>query len=83
VDFMLSGGFAPASKISRVQCPVQVLWGRDDKILEPEKAGRFVEELEKCQLDWIEQCGHVPHLEQPDETSRLISKFVYDLAESA
>jgi hypothetical protein len=35
-----------------------------------------VEELPNAQLRWIEECGHVPHLEQPEETAEAIASFL-------
>ena len=37
---------------------------------------QFVEELPDAELQWIEECGHVPHLEQPDETASTIRNFL-------
>lgn len=37
---------------------------------------RFVKEMPNARLVWIEECGHVPHLEQPDKTARSIVDFV-------
>ena len=37
---------------------------------------KFVETLPNANLQWIEQCGHVPHLEKPDETAAAISSFL-------
>lgn len=35
-----------------------------------------MEELPNARLQWIEECGHVPHLEKPEETADAISSFV-------
>jgi hypothetical protein len=35
-----------------------------------------VEELPNGRLRWIEECGHVPHLEQPEETADAILSFL-------
>ena len=32
--------------------------------------------MPNAQLKWIEECGHVPHLEQPDETAEAITSFL-------
>ena len=32
--------------------------------------------MPNARLLWVEECGHVPHLEQPDETARAIMDFV-------
>lgn len=37
---------------------------------------RFVEEMPNARLVWVEECGHVPHLEQPDKTANSIVDFV-------
>lgn len=38
--------------------------------------GRFVDEMPNARLVWVEECGHVPHLEQPDLTATAIVEFV-------
>lgn len=77
VSFMQSGGFSPSSKVSKINSPALVLWGREDGILDGvEFANKFVEELPDAELQWIEECGHVPHLEQPDETASTILGFL-------
>ena len=35
-----------------------------------------METLSNARLVWIEECGHVPHLEQPDTTATAIAEFV-------
>jgi pimeloyl-ACP methyl ester carboxylesterase len=67
VNFMKSGGFAPSKLVSQVSVPALVVWGRQDTILDgKEFAPKFVETLPSAELMWIEECGHVPHLEQPE-----------------
>ena len=55
-----------------------VLWGRNDEILEPSFALRFQSTLPDNELIWIEDCGHVPHLEKPLETAEEILRFLGD-----
>lgn len=40
------------------------------------ESSRFVEEMPNARLVWVEECGHVPHLEQPDKTAKSIVDFV-------
>lgn len=69
--------FKPATKVSKIDVPSLVLWGRQDGILDGnEFANKFVETMPNAQLQWIEECGHVPHLEQPEVTAKLISDFL-------
>ena len=77
VSFMLSGGFSPSLKVSTIEAPSLVLWGRQDGILDGnEFANRFIETLPNAKLQWIEECGHVPHLEQPEVTADVITEFL-------
>jgi pimeloyl-ACP methyl ester carboxylesterase len=77
VSFMQSGGFSPSSKVPTIRAPSLILWGRQDGILDgAEFAPKFLESLPDARLQWIEECGHVPHLEQPDETADAILDFL-------
>ncbi|GKY98472.1 hypothetical protein MPSEU_000804500 [Mayamaea pseudoterrestris] len=79
VSFMKSGGFSPSSKVPTIQAPSLVLWGRQDGILDgKEFANKFVETIPDASLQWIENCGHVPHLEQPQETADAIARFLQE-----
>lgn len=58
LSFMQSGGFSPASKVSKIQVPSLILWGRQDGILKGEEfAYKFVESLPDSDLRWVEECG--------------------------
>ncbi|CAN0471014.1 unnamed protein product [Ectocarpus sp. 12 AP-2014] len=79
LQYMSSGGFAVSTKVPSINQETLVLWGRQDKILDPKLyAERFVDEMPDARLVWVEECGHVPHLEQPDETAKAIVSFVKD-----
>lgn len=77
LSFMQSGGFRPKEKVSKIDVPSLVLWGRQDGILEgKEFAQKFIDTMPNAELQWIEECGHVPHLEQAEVTARLIADFL-------
>lgn len=77
LSFMQSGGFRPKEKVSQINVPSLVLWGRQDGILEgKEFAQKFIDTMPDAQLQWIEECGHVPHLEQPEVTASCILDFL-------
>ena len=81
VSFMQSGGFSPSAKVPTIRVPSLILWGRQDKVLDPKEfVPKFMEALPDARLVWIENCGHVPHLEQPEQTSASISEFVQSLS---
>lgn len=77
LSFMQSGGFRPKEKVATINVPSLVLWGRDDGILDGlEFANKFIDEMPRAQLQWISECGHVPHLEQPELTAQYITEFL-------
>ncbi|EKX36514.1 hypothetical protein GUITHDRAFT_78864 [Guillardia theta CCMP2712] len=77
IGFMNSGGYHLSDKVSQVTKETLVLWGRDDKILEPSKyAERFIADIPSSSLQWVDKCGHVPHLEQPSITAQALAEFV-------
>ena len=56
--------------------PMLVVWGESDRIVTLEYGRRYVEALGKhARLAVVSQAGHFPHLEQPDETTKLITDF--------
>jgi pimeloyl-ACP methyl ester carboxylesterase len=76
LSFMMSGGFSPSGKVSQVKVPTLIVWGRDDVILEKDFPQKFVDLIPDSQLEWIENCGHVPHLEKSEDTANVIASFV-------
>jgi pimeloyl-ACP methyl ester carboxylesterase len=53
-----------------------VIWGRQDQILGTKDAKRFEQTIKDVKLVWIEECGHVPHLEQAQATAQAIGDFL-------
>jgi pimeloyl-ACP methyl ester carboxylesterase len=76
ISFTCSGGYYLGDRISQITQPTLIIWGRQDKILGVRDADRFQQTIRQSQLVWIENCGHVPHLEQPQATADVILKFV-------
>jgi pimeloyl-ACP methyl ester carboxylesterase len=56
--------------------PTFILWGRQDKVI-PLRVGELLRQaIPNSTLEIIEQCGHIPQEEKPDETIARISKFL-------
>ena len=77
VAFMRSGGYAVSTRLSEVKVPSLVVWGRQDEILSPDYAQQFIDALPDAKLVWVDQCGHVPALEQPQQLLAAVEEFVY------
>ncbi len=68
--FTKSGGYSSfTEKLSQISLPTLILWGECDRILGTGDAYKFKEAIAHSQLIWIKNCGHVPHLEQPQITA--------------
>lgn len=63
-------------ELDRIQTPACLIWGRNDTITPPEVAESFQRLLPCSELHWIEACGHVPMLEQPEQYHRLYVDFL-------
>ncbi|MEB3282286.1 MAG: alpha/beta hydrolase [Lyngbya sp.] len=76
ISFTKSGGYGSFKKmLSKIQQQTLILWGENDRILGTADAEKFQTAIPNSQLIWIKNCGHVPHLEQPQLTSQHILNF--------
>ena len=62
-----------AAEIAELPLPVQIIWGRDDRIIPVAHAEALAVRLP---VHIIEQAGHLPHMEQAGEVNRLIKRFI-------
>ena len=77
ISFTKSGGYNfLRERIAQIDQETLVLWGRQDQILGTKDAARFERTLSNGKLIWIENCGHVPHLEQAKITADHIVNFL-------
>ena len=76
LSFMKSDGYKVAKRVREITQKTLVMWGRQDNILDPAYAERFAEEIPDSKLVWVEQCGHVAHLEQP----KFMAQTLFDFA---
>ncbi|ERT04000.1 alpha/beta hydrolase fold family protein [Lyngbya aestuarii BL J] len=77
ISFTKSGGYGSFRKIlSKIQQQTLILWGENDRILGTADAQKFKQAIVNSQLIWIKNCGHVPHLEQPQLTTQYILNFI-------
>jgi pimeloyl-ACP methyl ester carboxylesterase len=73
IGFTKSGGYGNfGDRLGQIEQPALILWGRQDQILGVKDADRFQKLLPHSKLVWVENCGHVPHLEQPQVTADLM-----------
>lgn len=77
IAFTKSGGYNFLSNyIQKIASPTLIVWGERDKILGTKDARRFEQTIPHNQLVWIPDCGHVPHLEKPQDTAEAMLSFL-------
>ncbi|MBO3458347.1 alpha/beta hydrolase [Aetokthonos hydrillicola Thurmond2011] len=78
IAFTKSGGYNAFrwKQLQQIAPPTLILWGDTDKILGTGDASKFKRAIPQSELIWIKDCGHVPHLEQPQITTQHIVDFI-------
>ena len=66
--FARSGGFAGCG-MPLPQQPLHVIWGAQDRILQP-RLKRAAEALLANPVETLEPCGHLPHIDQPEHVAQ-------------
>jgi pyruvate dehydrogenase E2 component (dihydrolipoamide acetyltransferase) len=62
-----------SSRIATLDLPVQVFWGRDDRIIPVAHAETLAA---RFPVHIVDQAGHLPHMEKAGEVNRLLSRFI-------
>ena len=62
--------------LSRVSIPTRIVWGREDRLVPLECAELYQKAIPGSDLVVIENCGHLPQVENPDEFVRAALEFL-------
>lgn len=77
ISFTKSGGYGSfAEQLAYLPQETLILWGDRDRILGTKDATKFQSTIPKNKLVWIDNSGHVPHLERPKITAQEILNFI-------
>ncbi|HPM77078.1 MAG TPA: alpha/beta hydrolase [bacterium] len=55
--------------------PLLILWGKQDPWIPAEFCPRLAALAQNARCETIDECGHMPHMEQPEITARLLTDF--------
>ncbi|PSR20461.1 MAG: alpha/beta hydrolase [Sulfobacillus acidophilus] len=66
----------PTLELSRLTMPTLLIWGREDRIVPLAYGQALNHTLPDSELVIIEQCGHLPHIEEPDVVNTAIIDFL-------
>ncbi len=65
-----------AARLSAVTCPALVIWGESDGIAPVAYGRAYAQALPGGRFAPVAAAGHLPQIEQPAETLRLIEEFI-------
>ncbi|WP_335967231.1 alpha/beta hydrolase [Galbibacter sp. PAP.153] len=63
-------------ELPNIEIPVQLIWGMQDVVTPVSVAEEFYLLLPSSRLCLINECGHVPMMEQPDQFNNLMDEFI-------
>jgi pimeloyl-ACP methyl ester carboxylesterase len=61
--------------LHRVRCPVQIIWGRNDKLIPVAHGEYYAKHLPNAKLSVLEQCGHMVPFEKKEEFVNAVVDF--------
>jgi abhydrolase domain-containing protein 6 len=68
--------FALQAEMHAIRAPVLILWGRDDRVVDPSAVGIFQAGLAHSHTTLLNACGHMPMMERTIETATALKDFL-------
>jgi pimeloyl-ACP methyl ester carboxylesterase len=63
-------------RAGEIDCPVAVIWGREDRLAPVEHAEAFAAAVPHADVHVLERCGHYPQIELPTRVSDLLGELL-------
>jgi pimeloyl-ACP methyl ester carboxylesterase len=67
-------------QLPHLEMPTLVIWGKRDRVFPYSQGQKAVSLLQQGFLELIPDCGHLPHVEQPDRFAAILNQFLDKLA---
>jgi pimeloyl-ACP methyl ester carboxylesterase len=65
-----------AKRLHRIEVPTLIVWGKDDRLISSAYAEEFGRRIAGSRVEVLDDCGHIPQLEQPEKTLALVTGFL-------
>lgn len=76
VKLGMVNGYSPAESGAKLVMPVLLIQGRVDKVNPGDRnAELLIKELKNGKLQWLENIGHLPEVEVPDQVNTMLRDF--------
>lgn len=63
-------------QLAELDMPTLLIWGQNDVITPPDVAEEFRDRIPNAELHFIDECGHAPMIEHPDQFNELTIDFL-------
>ncbi|MCO6461700.1 MAG: alpha/beta hydrolase [Saprospiraceae bacterium] len=64
------------NQLHNIVAPTCLIWGKNDTITPPFVADKFHELIKNSELYFLDECGHSPMMELPDEFNAILGDFL-------
>ena len=68
-----------SARLGELKMPVLVLWGEEDALVPASVGRKLADALPNAQFHQLANCGHLPTLEKPMESTTIFSAFLRDM----
>ncbi len=59
-----------------IECPTLLIASKEDNVMPPERSEHMAKNIKHSKLIYIEQCGHMAMLEQPEKMNRILNDWL-------
>ena len=66
-------------KLHKIKAPTLLVWGKQDIVTPPFVGEKFHELIPNSQLYFLDQCGHAPMMEKPEEFNAILETFLREV----
>ena len=70
-----------ADKLHQIKAPTLLIWGKQDAGTPAFVGEKFNELIENSKLYFVEECGHAPMMEKPEEFNAILEAFLLELVD--
>lgn len=68
-----------SDKLHQLKAPTLLIWGQQDTITPPFVGEKFAELITNSQLHFLNECGHAPMMERPDDFNQILEDFLNNI----
>lgn len=65
-----------SSFLPLIECPTLLIASKEDKVMPIERSEHMAKEIKNSELIYIEKCGHMAMLEQPDKINQILADWL-------